>query len=85
MPRKIRELRAELRRAGWSIARQTGSHQIWKHPLVPELEVNIAGSDGSDAQRYQERDVREAIEAAVAFAKLVQHRDEYAPKQAERK
>jgi len=25
------------------------------------------------------------VEAAVAFAKLVQHRDEYAPKQAERK
>lgn len=62
MPRKLRQLRADLHRARWSIDRQSGtSHQIWKHPLVPDLEVNLAGKDGNDAKHYQERDVREAL------------------------
>lgn len=62
MPRKLRQLRADLHRARWSIDRQLGtSHQIWKHPLVPDLEVNLAGKDGNDAKHYQERDVREAL------------------------
>jgi hypothetical protein len=33
MPRKLRELRADLRRAGWEIDRQTGSHQIRRFVL----------------------------------------------------
>lgn len=61
MPRKLRQLRSDLRRGKWSIDRQAGtSHQIWKHPLVLDLEVNLAGNDGNDAKHYQERDVREA-------------------------
>ena len=64
MPRKLRQLRTDLRRAGWSIIRQTGSHQIWKHPLLPGLEVNLVGQDGTDAHPYQERDVREAVRRA---------------------
>ena len=64
MPRKVRELRADLRRAGWGITRQAGSHQIWKHALVPGVEVNLAGQDGADAHRYQERDMREAVRLA---------------------
>lgn len=50
MPRKLRELRADLRRQGWNVVRQTGSHQIWKHPRLPEAEVNLAGQDGADAR-----------------------------------
>lgn len=62
MPRKLRQLRADLHRGRWSIDRQSGtSHQIWKHPLVPDLEVNLAGQDGNDAKQYQERDVREEL------------------------
>jgi hypothetical protein len=64
MPPKLRTLRAELARAGWQIDHQTGSHQIWKHPLLPGDVVNLAGNDGADAHRYQERDVRAAIERA---------------------
>jgi HicA toxin of bacterial toxin-antitoxin, len=64
MPRKLRELRADLRRAGWGVVRQTGSHQIWEHALVPTAEVNLAGGDGADAKPYQERDVREAVRRA---------------------
>jgi hypothetical protein len=48
---------------GGSSARP-GSHQIWKHPLLPGEEVNLAGNDGADAHRYQERDVREAVTRA---------------------
>ena len=64
MPRKLRQLRSDLRRAGWGIDRQSGSHQIWKHPLVPGTEVNLAGADGQDAHPYQERDVRDAVRRA---------------------
>ena len=66
MPRQMRELRADLRRSGWDIVRQTGSHQIWKHSLVPGVEVNLVGQDGADAHHYQERDVREAVRRARA-------------------
>lgn len=64
MPRKLRTLRTDLAREGWRIVRQTGSHQIWKHSLLPGEEVNLAGNDGADAHRYQKRDVREAVTRA---------------------
>ena len=64
MARKLRQLRSDLRRAGWAIDRQSGSHQIWKHPLVPGSEVNLAGADCQDAQPYQERDGRNAVQRA---------------------
>jgi predicted RNA binding protein YcfA (HicA-like mRNA interferase family) len=64
LPRKLRELRADLRRAGWNIDRQAGSHQIWKHPLLSGVEINLAGKDSADAHHYQERDVREALRLA---------------------
>ncbi len=63
MPRKVRELRAELRRAGFTTdpARGKGSHTYWEHPLLPERAVTLAGGNGDDAQRYQERHVRDAL------------------------
>lgn len=64
MPRKLRELRADLRRAGFVLANTEGSHQDWRHP--GGLRVILAGKDGADAQRYQEREVRAAIAAAWA-------------------
>jgi predicted RNA binding protein YcfA (HicA-like mRNA interferase family) len=63
MPRKLRELKADLRREGWAITRQRGSHQTWRHPLVP-FPVVLAGKDRDDADHYQERAVRDAIRAA---------------------
>jgi len=62
MPRKIRQLRSELKREGFSIdpKRGKGSHTYWAHPLVP-YPVVISGQDGDDADRYQERDVRDAV------------------------
>lgn len=62
MPKKIRELRAQLRKAGFIRDRTTGSHSIWYHQSLP-TPVNLSGKDGDDAQHYQEKDVREAIAA----------------------
>ena len=64
MPRKIRELRRDLRQAGWYIEHQTGSHQRWVHPLVHDLKITLAGADGADAKPYMEKDVREAVQRA---------------------
>ena len=63
MPRKIRELRADLRRVGFAIDHQTGSHEVWKHPLLPAISVVLAGQDGADAKPYQESQVRRALQA----------------------
>ena len=62
MPRKLRELRADLRRAGFTLDHQTGSHQVWKHPLVAGIGANLAGKDSADAKPYQEREVRNALD-----------------------
>lgn len=40
---------------------QEGSHQKWKHPLVRDFYVDLAGADGDDAKPYQERDVKRLI------------------------
>ena len=50
MPRKLRDLRADLRRAGFVMDHQTGSHQVWQHPLGPGIGANVAGKDGADAK-----------------------------------
>lgn len=62
MPRKLRQLRAELRRSGFTLdtKRGKGSHTYWTHPLV-SYPVVLSGEDGDDADHYQERDVRKAI------------------------
>jgi len=68
MPRKLRQLRADLRRAGFTSqsSRGKGSHTYWEHPLIPGEEVTLAGKDGDDAKFYQEKDVRDALEALRA-------------------
>jgi hypothetical protein len=47
--------------AGFFPDHQTGSHQVWKHALLPGVSANIAGSDGDDAKPYQEREVQAAL------------------------
>jgi hypothetical protein len=63
VPRKIRQLKADLKKAGFRqlTERGKGSHIMWEHPLVPGIAVNLAGNDGDDAKPYQEKAVREAI------------------------
>ena len=63
MPRKLRQLRSDLRGAGFVLDHQTGSHQVWKHPLLPGISANLAGKDGDDAKAYQESQVQRALQA----------------------
>ena len=69
MPRKMRQLRADLRRAGAKVTSQAGSHEKWRHPLVPDLSVELAGHDGDDAKPYQEREVRTLLRRAAEESK----------------
>ena len=66
MPRKIRELKRDLRRAGFESCPGKGSHTFWRHPLLPATKVTLSGHDGDDAHHYQEEQVREALEALRA-------------------
>jgi predicted RNA binding protein YcfA (HicA-like mRNA interferase family) len=68
MPRKIRELRADLSRAGFTQLPGKGSHTKWEHPLVPNTVV-ISGHDGADAQPYQEKQVKAALQALAKAKK----------------
>jgi predicted RNA binding protein YcfA (HicA-like mRNA interferase family) len=61
MPPKIRELIADLEAAGFTNRGGKGSHRNYRHPKV-KGRVTISGKLGADAQPYQERDVRKAIE-----------------------
>jgi predicted RNA binding protein YcfA (HicA-like mRNA interferase family) len=61
MPRKIRQLKADLRRAGAYQVSQEGSHTRWKHPLVLASTLIISGHDGDDAKLYQEKAVRDLL------------------------
>ncbi len=61
MPKKIRELKQMLRQAGFTELVGKGSHTNWIHPFYSG-KVTLAGKDGSDAKRYQEKDVQQAIE-----------------------
>jgi predicted RNA binding protein YcfA (HicA-like mRNA interferase family) len=60
MPRKIRDLKAMLRKAGFRWRPGKGSHSIWEHPLA-DRSVTLAGNDGQDAKRYLEKQVAEQI------------------------
>ncbi len=60
MPKKIRELKAMLRKAGFSSRPGKGSHTFWVHPALTDR-ITISGSDGDDAQRYQEAEVQNVL------------------------
>jgi len=61
MPRKIRELIAELLQAGFADRGGKGSHRNFTHPKCT-MPVTISGKSGDDAKQYQERQVKVAIE-----------------------
>ena len=66
MPRKVRELIADLERAGFVNRGGKGSHRNFVHPVTGRT-VTISGRAGKDAVRYQEKDVRDAL-AEIADA-----------------
>lgn len=61
MPRKVRELIADLKAAGFSNRGGKGSHRNFVHPRVTKP-VTLSGKPGDDAKQYQERAVKRAIE-----------------------
>ena len=63
MPPKIRDLIAELEAAGFTNRGGKGSHRNYIHPNVADP-VTISGKLGSDARKYQEKRVRDAIKEA---------------------
>jgi predicted RNA binding protein YcfA (HicA-like mRNA interferase family) len=61
MPRKVRQLIADLEKAGFVNRGGKGSHRNFTHPQGVRL--LISGGAGDDAKHYQERDVRRALAA----------------------
>ena len=59
MPKKIRELLSDLRRVGFVDRGGKGSHRNLIHKRG--LRITISGNLGSDAKKYQERQVEEII------------------------
>ncbi len=61
MPRKIRELIADLERSGWILTDGgKGSHRKFAHPKA-KRKVILSGQPGADALHYQEKQVKQAI------------------------
>lgn len=56
MPRKIRELKAQIAREGfvYLLKRGKGSHERWRHPSLRKT-LTIPGKDGDDAPLYLEK------------------------------
>lgn len=61
VPRKVRELIADLEAAGFENRGGKGSHRNFVHPKVAKP-VTLSGKAGDDAKKYQERAVSNAIE-----------------------
>ena len=61
MAPKIKQLIKELENAGFVNRGGKGNHRNFVHPKVAKP-VTISGKVGDDALRYQERDVKKAIE-----------------------
>ena len=63
MPPKVRELIAELQRAGFIDRGGKGSHRNFVHPKAAKP-ITISGAPGDDAKHYQIRAVKRAIDEA---------------------
>ncbi len=62
MPRKIRQLIADLEKQGFVDRGGKGSHRNFAHPSG--VKITLSGAPGDDAKHYQERDLKRAIERA---------------------
>ena len=60
MPRKVRQLIADLERAGFMDRGGKGSHRNFVHPKGHR--ITVSGKSGDDAKHYQEREVKRALE-----------------------
>ena len=60
MPRRIGELIRQLKAAGFVDRGGKGSHRNFRHPSG--VNITLSGRTGSDAKKYQVRDVARALE-----------------------
>jgi predicted RNA binding protein YcfA (HicA-like mRNA interferase family) len=63
MPKKVRELKQYLSKAGFVLqkGRGKGSHSYWIHPAISSPLI-IPGKDGDDAPRYLEQQINKALQ-----------------------
>ncbi len=64
MPRKVRELIRDLKKAGFVDQGGKGSHRNFVHSNVRKT-ITLSGNEGDDALHYQEKAVRLAIKEAL--------------------
>jgi predicted RNA binding protein YcfA (HicA-like mRNA interferase family) len=64
MPRKIRELKAQIAREGFIYLpkRGKGGHERWRHPLLRKT-LTISGKDGDDVPLYLEKQLDKLLTA----------------------
>lgn len=62
MPRKIRELKAQIVHEGFVYLpkRGKGSHERWRHPLHNKT-LTIPGKDGDDVPLYLEKQIEKLL------------------------
>ena len=62
MPRKIRELKAQIAREGFIYLpkRGKGSHESWRHPLLRKT-LTIPGKDGDNVPLYLEKQLAQLL------------------------
>jgi predicted RNA binding protein YcfA (HicA-like mRNA interferase family) len=60
MPRKVRDLIADLKNAGFVDRGGKGSHRNFVH--IQGIRITISGGLGDDAKPYQEKALRQALE-----------------------
>lgn len=75
MGRKNRDSKALLSKAGFGSRSGKGSHTVWSHPLLA-YSITLSGKDGSDADHYQERDVRNALRDLEAILRKLEEEEE---------
>jgi len=73
MPRKIRELKAQIAREGFIYLpkRGKGSHERWRHPLLGKT-LTIPYKDGDDVPLYLEKQLTKLL---AALEELREHGD----------
>ncbi|MGF1517640.1 MAG: type II toxin-antitoxin system HicA family toxin [Nodosilinea sp.] len=57
MPKKVRELKKALLKAGFTWSPGKGSHTRWRHNLLPDYPLTMSGKDGDAAKSYLEKEV----------------------------
>lgn len=58
-----------LLKTGFTYRPGKGSHTVWSHPNLP-YSLTLSGKDGDDAERYQEKDVRNALKDLQGLEEL---------------